>query len=166
MNQRILVVTGVICLTAGLMIAKPKTGFDGKWVVDSKACQATPPPPDRLTQVIHIHGDDVGVTSTWRESDSGMSPLLYLGLMVSELHLSTDGTPSKVTFGPYTQAARTTLDGSRMTTEWTANSAGSGAAHGEWIRTVSPDGKLMTLKISQTASDGERRVATLVFHRK
>jgi len=165
-NQRILVLFGAVWLTASVVVAKPKTGFDGKWVVDQKASQAIPPPPRGLTQVIHVHRNNVQVSSTWKESDDGMSPLLYLGLMVTDLQLSTDGSPSKSTFGPFTQAAQTTVDGNQMTTEWSANSAEAGTARGKWIRTVSPDGKRLTLEINQTASDGQTRTGTLVFRRK
>lgn len=166
MHHRILVLIGVLGLAASLSVAKPKTGFDGKWVVDREASQAMPLPPEGLTQVIHVHNDNVQVSSSWKEAADGMSPLLYLGLMVSDLRLATDGSPSKATFGPFTQAARTTVEANRMTTEWSANSADSGTAQGKWIRTVSPDGKRMTLEINLTASDGQTRTGTLVFRRK
>ncbi len=166
MHHRFLVLLGVLSLTVSLSVAKPKTGFEGKWVVDRKASQAMPPPPDSLTQVIRVRDGNVQVTSTWRESDRGISPLLYLGIMVSELKLATDGSQSENRFGPFTQATKTTIDGNHMTTEWSANSTDSGSAQGTWIRTLSADGKQMTLEIRQTASDRQSRTGTLVFHRK
>lgn len=166
MHQRCLFVCGLLVIAATLVFPKGKEGFDGKWVVDRKASRAMPPPPEDLTQALRVKSDSVEVSSTWKEPAGGMSPLLYVGILTTDLKLSTNGTESENRFGPFTMNAKTTVEGTRMTTVWSVSSTESGSVQGQWVRTLNPNGKQMTLEIQQTASDGQTRTASLVFTRK
>jgi hypothetical protein len=52
-----------------------------------------------------------------------------------------------------------------MVTDWRATME-NGNVQGQWIRTVSSDGREMTLQIVSKASDGRSMDQTLVFKRK
>jgi hypothetical protein len=154
-----------VCLMALslLAVAADRGGFDGKWVLDSGSTGDETVPVD-LVQKIQQKGSDVEVQSTFAEPASGVVPLLYVGVMTNDLTLSTDGSVKQNQIGPFQQASKTILDGTTMTTEWTAVFKGEDI-NGKWIRTLQPDGTHMTLEIHES-SKGEDHSATLNLHRK
>src|SRR5271165_1233848 len=88
--------------------------FDGKWVLDKKANNtATTPPPDGLQQHIKVKGNDISIDSVFGEPSTGVAPLLYLGIMVTTLHLNSDSSEAVNQIGPYMQTTKTTLDGNK-----------------------------------------------------
>ena len=146
-----------------LAMAADHSGFEGKWLLDSGGT-GDEPVPVNLVQKIQRKGLDLEVQSTFAEPASGVVPLLYVGVMANDLMLSTDGSVKQNQIGPFQQASKTTLDGTTMTTEWTAVYKGEDI-NGKWIRTLQPDGRHMTLEIHES-SKGEDHTATLNFHRK
>jgi hypothetical protein len=52
-----------------------------------------------------------------------------------------------------------------MITDWTATNEKGRVGDGQWIRTVSPDGKEMTLQIVSKASVGRNLDQTLIMKR-
>ena len=69
-----------------------------------------------------------------------MYPLLWVGVMTYELPLSVDGSDKTNQIGPFQQVAKTTIDGNKMTTDWTAHVAnGENKAEGAVQGTVDPD---------------------------
>jgi hypothetical protein len=134
-------------------------GFEGKWVLDG----SSPRPangPENLVQQIKIKGSDIEIESGWREPAGGVAPLTLLGIMTSKLKLTSDGQQANNQIGPFQQASRTTVNGNKMITDWTAQMEKS-RVEGQWIRTLSDDGRRMTLHIKN--SSGE---TTLHFLRK
>jgi hypothetical protein len=85
--------------------------------------------------------------------------------MTYELELTTDGTEKLTQIGPFAHNSRTKIEGNKMITDFVASND-TGKVDGQWIRTLSPDGKEMTLQILTTASDGRKLDQTLVFKRK
>ena len=85
--------------------------------------------------------------------------------MTYELNLTTDGMEKVNQIGPFAHNSRTRIEGNKMTTDFVASN-GPGKVDGQWIRTVSPDGKAMTLQVLTTSSDGRKLDETLVFRRK
>jgi hypothetical protein len=154
-----------VCLMALSLLggAADRGGFDGKWILDGGSTGDEAVPVD-LVQKIQQKGSDVEVQSTFAEPASGVIPLLYVGVMANDLMLSTDGSVKQNQIGPFQQASKTTLDGTTMTTEWTAVFKGEDI-NGKWIRTLQPDGGHMTLEIHES-SKGEDHTAMLNFHRK
>ena len=82
--------------------------------------------------------------------------------MTYELELTTDGTEKVNQIGPFAHNSRTRVEGNKMTTEFIASND-AGKVDGQWIRTLSPDGKEMTLQVLTNASDGRKLDQTLVF---
>ena len=54
------------------------------------------------------------IQSKWKEPQNGISPLVLLGVMTTELKLKTDGSQDNTQIGPF-MATTSTL---RMATRW------------------------------------------------
>jgi hypothetical protein len=139
-------------------------GFGGKWVLDKKTPKA-PQCPDDLRQDIRQQGSEITIQSRFKEPENGLAPLLYLGIMTSSLRLTTDGQDAPNQIGPFQQVSKTTLDGNKMETDWTATVNGD-EVKGHWTRTLADDGKHMTLAIKESSTKGQGGEATLQFVRK
>ena len=141
--------------------------FDGKWVLDKKAGNtATVPPPDDLRQNIKAGGGNISIDSTFKEPNNAITPLLYLGIMVTNMKLNADGSETVNQVGPFMQTSKTTIDGNKMDTEWIAKHTSGEVVNGHWTRTVSDDGKHMTLEIKESSTQGQSGTATLNFVKK
>src|SRR6266496_900457 len=141
--------------------------FDGKWVLDKKANNtATVPPPDNLQQTIKARGNNISIDSTFKEPANAITPLLYLGIMVTNLKLNADGSEAVNQVGPFMQTTKTTVDGNKMETEWVAKHTSGEVVNGHWTRTLADDGKHMTLEIKESSTQGQSGTATLNFVRK
>jgi len=142
-------------------------GFDGKWVLDKKAANtATVPPPDDLRQNIKASGGNISIDTTFKEPNNAITPLLYLGIMVTNIKLNADGSETVNQVGPFMQTSKTTVDGNKMDTEWIAKHTSGEVVNGHWTRTVSDDGKHMTLEIKESSTQGQTGTATLNFVKK
>jgi hypothetical protein len=154
-----------VCLVLSVLpgLARDEGGFEGKWVLDggSSGDEAV---PLNLVQKMRRNGPDIEVDSTFAEPSGGLLPLLYVGIMTNTVLLSTDGSERQNQIGPFQQVSKTTMDGTTMSTEWTAVIKGDDV-NGKWIRTLQPDGRRMTLEIHES-SKGQDRQATLQFRRK
>jgi hypothetical protein len=155
--------TACLAFSALLAFAGDRGAFEGKWVLDrdSTGDEAV---PVNLVQQIKQKGSDLEVQTTFAEPADGVVPLLYVGIMTTKMSLSTDGAVRQNQIGPFQHASKTTLDGTTMTTEWTAVIKGE-PVNGKWIRTLLPDGRQMTLEI-QESSKGEDHQAMLRFRRQ
>ena len=161
MLQKLLV---CLFLSSLLMaLAADRSGFEGKWVLDGGST-GDEPVPVNLVQNIKQHGSNFDIQSTFAEPQDGVVPLLYVGIMTTNLTLSTDGSEQQNQIGPFQQASKTTADGATMTTEWRAVIKGDDVT-GKWIRTLDGDGRHMTMAV-QESSKGEDHQATLKFRRK
>ena len=143
--------------------------FDGKWVLDKKASPSYNAAPAALIQQIKTDGDKLTIRSTYQQPKDGMYPIFWIGVMTEELQLQPDGSQLVSSIGPYQYTSKTVQDGNKLTTEWVADLANgntSGKVEGQWVRTLSEDGKQMTMEMSGKCSDGRSMQATLVFHRK
>ncbi|MDQ2948662.1 MAG: hypothetical protein M3Y27_22445 [Acidobacteriota bacterium] len=138
--------------------------FAGKWVLDKKGPRA-PQCPDDLRQDIRQRGSEITIQSKFKEPANGIAPLLFLGIMTSSLSLTTDGQTAQNQIGPFQQASKTTVDGRKMETEWNAMVNGD-EVKGHWTRTLSEDGKHMTLEIKESSTKGQGGDATVQFVRK
>ena len=160
MFQKLLV---CLFLTALIAVAADRSGFAGKWVLD-RGSTGDEPIPVNLVQSIKQHGSNYDIQSTFAEPSDGVVRLLYVGIMTTNLTLSTDGSEQQNQIGPFQHASKTTVDGVTMTTEWRAVIKGEDVT-GKWVRTLDGDGKRMTM-IVQESSNGQDHQATLKFRRK
>ena len=138
--------------------------YSGKWVLDKHAPRPGDAPNDLETK---IKQDHVGLTieSTFKEPQSGVVPLLYLGLMTNKLHLNTGEQEQQTQIGPFMAVFKTTMDGNKMLTDWKAEVNGD-PIEGHWVHTLSDDGNHMTLDIKESSTHGQHAEATLNFVRK
>lgn len=164
MHRRTLIAAMSLWLAAVMpLAAAEKSGFEGKWRLDKGQSTGAEAGPDDLTQEIRQKGDNLVIRSTWREPKSGVITLPFLGVASTEMKLGMGGSEMQNTVGPYQFNTKTTMSGSELVTEWSA-AMEKGALQGKWTRTLSPDGKTMTLKIDSGApASGEHNTATLVF---
>lgn len=139
-------------------------GFSGRWVLDTGS-QHPGDAPNSLEQRIKQDNSGVTIESTFKEPDNGVVPLLYLGVMTTRLHLSTNGEVQQNQIGPFQMGSKTTLNGNQMETEWTAM-AKNDQVQGHWTHTLSGDGRHMTLLIKENSTQGQQAEATLHFVRK
>ena len=138
--------------------------YAGKWVLDKHAPRPGDAPNDLKTK-IKQDGTELTIESTFNEPSSGVVPLLYLGIMTNKLELNTDGEEQHAQIGPFTATFKTTTDGNKMMTDWTAAINGD-PVQGHWVHTLSDDGKHMTLEIQESSTHGQHSEATLNFVRK
>jgi hypothetical protein len=166
MLRRRLIYCGImICLfAAATALAGTASAFAGKWEIDKKRTQATGA-PENLQLEIKEDGKKLKIKSRYREPKTGVYPLLWVGIMTYDLELSTDGSEITNHIGPFTHVSKTTVAGNKMTTDFTA-AIEKGNVMGQWVRTVSDDGREMTCQINTKASDGRTLNETLVFKKK
>ncbi len=161
----ILLFTITFVIVSGLASAKDNPdSYSGKWVLDKHSPRPGDAPNSLETK---IKQDNSGVTieSSFKEPDSGVVPLLYLGVMTNKLHLTTDGQQQQSQIGPFMAVFKTTMDGNKLMTEWKAQINGD-PVEGHWVHTLSDDGKHMTLEIQESSTHGQHAEATLNFVRK
>jgi hypothetical protein len=156
--------TAVLCSAASV---NSDHSFDGKWVLDKKASNtATTPAPDGLQQRIKAGNSNISIDSVFKEPPNAVAPLLYLGIMTTTLQLKSDGSETVSQVGPFMLTSKTTIDGNKMDTEWVAKHTSGDVVNGHWTRTLSDDGKHMTLDIKESSTQGQSGNATLNFVRK
>jgi len=138
--------------------------YSGKWVLDKHSARPGDAPNDLETK-IKQDSSGLNIESTFKDPDNGVVPLLYLGVMNNKLHLNTDGQEQRTQIGPFMAVFKTTMDGTKLTTDWTAQIKGD-QVEGHWVHTLSEDGKHMTLDIKESSTHGQHAEATLSFVRK
>jgi len=153
-----------IILIASIAQAKDD-GFSGKWILDGKS-QQPDGCPKKLETVIKQDGSGLTLESRFQEPETGVVPLLYLGVMASKVRLASDGQVQQNAIGPFQMASKSTLDGKEIQTEWTAAVQGD-QVQGHWTQRLADDGKHMVWEIKETPKDGgpEQQV-TLYFVKK
>lgn len=154
----------LIALAAGMSYAKDD-GFNGKWVIDKTASTATADIPDNLTQQIRKKGENLAIETFWREPRNGMAPLVLLGIMTTQLKLALNGQDTTNWIGPFQQVSKTSQNGNQLLTDWQAVVNGQ-HVQGHWTRTLSDDGRTMTLEIQESTDDGKNNTGKLLFKRK
>jgi hypothetical protein len=144
--------------------AKENDSFSGKWVLDKQSPRPGDAPNELETK---IKQDNAGFSmeSTFLEPKNGVVPLLYLGIMAEKVQLNTDGQERETQIGPFTAKFKSSMDGNKLLTDWTAQIKGD-LVQGHWVHTLSEDGKHMTLEIQETSTQSQHAEATLYFVRK
>jgi hypothetical protein len=154
-----------VLLLVFTVYASAQHSFNGKWAMDKGQSPGAAAAPEDFQQEIKQDGSSIVIKSKYREPKTGIYPLLWVGVMTYELQLSADGSEKINQIGPFKHVSKTRVDGNRMTTDFVANIE-QGSVKGQWLRTLSADGKAMTLHIQSEASDGRKLDQTLVFRRQ
>lgn len=153
----------LLIVTISASASSKDDGFAGKWVLDKN--QPSTDAPGNLETKIKQDGTGISLESTFKEPDSGIVPLVYLGIMTTRMHLSFDGSTQQNQIGPFQMASKTTMNGNTMDTVWTAV-VKDDQVQGHWTHTISDDGKHMTLEIKENSTQGQTAQATLHFVKK
>jgi hypothetical protein len=164
LRRRLLHCSAIVCLSLGAAIAGTASSFTGKWELDKKKTQAVGAPEDFRLE-IKEEGAKLKFQSKYREPKTNVYPLLWVGVMTYDLELGADGSETTNHIGPFTHVSKTTVDGNKMVTDFTAQIE-NGNVTGQWIRTLSADGREMTWQVNTKSSDGRQLNQTLVFKKK
>ena len=167
-----ILLSGVLAFAFIASAVSPKN-FEGKWVLDKKKSANAPKAPQDLVQQIKIEGSQMVIKSKFAQPKDGVYPILWVGIMTEELRRATDGSEAAKSIGPFELRAKTNQDGNALVTRFTANMENGaapgqkgGTVEGEWLRTISDNGKEMTLQVKNRCSDGRTLDTTLYFNRK
>ena len=165
MLRKAVQVSGLFIIAlAGIAQAK-ENGFNGKWVLDGKSNQPDGC-PKKLETAIKQDGSGLTFENRFQEPETGVVPLLYLGVMATKVRLASDGQVQQNSIGPFQMGSKSTVDGNHIETEWTAEIEGN-QVQGHWTHRLADDGKHMVWEIKETSTDGgQERQATLYFVRK
>src|SRR6185369_6110971 len=115
-----LIFSGIVALTLIASAGSTAHSFEGRWVLDKKSPGAAGAPQD-LTQQIKMEGSQMVIRSKFAQPKNGLYPILWVGLMTEELRLTTDGSESAKSIGPFELRAKTNQDGNALVTKFTAN---------------------------------------------
>lgn len=165
MADRLTALCAVLLFCASLSGKDAESAFSGTWDIDKNQSTASSELPDALQQQIKHKKSEMVIKSKWIDRRDGVSPLVLLGVMTTELKLKTDGRQTNRQFGPFMTTTSTTQDGDAVVTKWQVNANGEPISS-EWRRTLSPDGGTMTLEIQQALGNGKNNTAKLVFRRR
>lgn len=138
--------------------------WSGKWVLDIRQSNA-PQGLTGLEERIKQNGAEIEVESKFPEPANGVLPLMYLGILTNSFKLKADGSEVVNQIGPFMHTSRTTAAGNSLETEWKSQVDGQ-PVQGHWQRTLSDDGKRMTLKVIESSTHGQAGNAELVFKKK
>src|SRR5947207_3516133 len=118
--------------------------FSGEWQIVS-AVGATA--PDGFVMRANQSSTALRVTAHWTKPQNGEYGLTLVGLITPALSLSINGREDLNQAGPFVIHSKTRWSGARLITTWnTSEFLGVGFA-GQWIRSVSADGRELTLEI-------------------
>ncbi len=167
-RRGVIALLGIVSLSVGVLLAKDSNDsrFKGKWVLDRGASTATFDIPDNLMQEIKSKGSDLTIVTTWREPRNGIAPLGLLGVMTTQYQIGLNGQETTNYVGPFKVVSKTTENGNQLVTDWTAADQNGKIVTGHWTRTVSDDGRQMTLEIQEQETGGSNNSAKLVFRKK
>lgn len=159
-----ILLSGLLIIASSTISGAKDEGFFGKWVLYKNA-DRSPNAPVGLESRIKQDNSGVTIESTFKEPESGLVPLLYLGVMTTKMRLSLDGQPQQNQIGPFQMASKTTINANQMDTDWTAAVHGD-QVRGHWTHTLAFDGRHMTLDIKESYTQGQTGQATLHFIKK
>jgi hypothetical protein len=155
-----------ILLFTALLAKTGDSPFEGKWVLDKKSSAELAGAPEIREMEIKRDGSGYVVKSKYVEPKDGIYPLLWLGVMAYEFKLNGDGAETVNLLGPFKHQSKTTVDGSKMTTDFQAANEAGQEVSGHWVRTLNDDGRQLTWEFHSKASDGRTLDKTLFFRRK
>lgn len=145
--------------------------LSGHWKLDKTRSTLPAASPDDLVQVIEQRDQQLRVTTTskdwsgdfWSNIQKPIALTLFT-LTIPEWVATTDGVERSEKYGPAELKSKTHWDGDRLITAWTLERDGKPEMTGEWVRSLSADGKTQSLGVQ--AHDPERSAqgeANLVF---
>ena len=158
---------GVIALAATVWRARAQqpvpADLSGEWELAS--AEGTTP-PDGFVMQVNQSATTLRVNSHWKEPGNGQYPLTLVGLLAPVLTLSTDGREDLNQAGPFVIHSRTRWNDGRLITTWSTSEFSGMSFEGQWVRSLSADGRESTLEVHASSSKGEHADAALKFRKK
>ena len=149
----------------------PHTDFSGRWKLDKTKSALPSASPDDLVEVIDHRDPQLRITTTskdwsadfWLNIQKPIAVTLF-ALTIPEWVATTDGVERSEKYGPAELKSKTYWEGERLITAWSLERDGRPEITGEWVRSLSADGRTQSLEIQvhdpQRSAKGE---AKLVF---
>jgi hypothetical protein len=137
--------------------------LSGEWELVS-AVGTTP--PDEFVMKTDQSATTFRVHSRWKEPANGEYGLMLVGLLTPELTFSIGGGEDLNQSGPFVIHSKTQWRDARLITKWNTSELLGVSFEGEWVRSVSADGRESTLEIHAKSSQGRRADAVLLFRKK
>lgn len=145
--------------------------FSGHWKLDKTRSTLPSHSPDDLVEVIDHRDPQLRVTTTSKDWSGDFTQniekpiaLTLFSLTIPEWIATTDGVERSQKYGPDQLKSKTHWDGDRLITAWTLERDGKPEMTGEWVRSLSADGKTLTLNVqARDPERGGQGEANLVF---
>jgi hypothetical protein len=157
---------GIIALGATLWKgwAQPPAlpDLSGEWKLVSAAGTK---PPDGFVVQMNQSSATLRVTAHWTEPENGQYGLTLVGLIAPELTFFLDGREDLNQAGPFVLHSKTRWTGARLVTSWNTSQFLGVSFEGQWVRSISADGRELTLEIHANSSQGRRSDAVLKFRK-
>jgi TonB family protein len=173
-----LVVTGATMFSLSVR-EKSQTGtadrshpdFSGRWELDKAKSSLPSVSPDDLVQVIDHRDPQLRVTTTSKDwsaefGENIQKPIsvTLFALTIPQWVTTTDGVERSEKYGPAELKSKTHWEGDRLITAWSLERDGRPEIVGEWVRSLSGDGRTQTLEIkAHDPQRGGKGEAKLVF---
>jgi len=145
--------------------------FSGRWELDKASSNLPPQSPDDLVQVVDHRDPQLRITTTSKDwsAEFGLNTqkpiaVTLFALTIPEWVATTDGIERTERYGPAELKSQTRWEGERLITAWSLERDGKVEITGEWVRSLSADGR--TQRLDVTARDPQRSAkgeAKLVF---
>jgi hypothetical protein len=169
MRRRVIAISaiGTIALVAmvwkGRAQQSARPDFSGEWELVSAA--GTTPPAGFVMQT-NQSSTTFGVKAHWTGPENGAYGLTLVGLVAPELTFSMDGREDLNQTGPLAIHSKTRWNGARLITTWKTSEFLGVSFEGQWVHSVSADGRELTLEIHANSSQGRHSDAALKFRKK
>jgi hypothetical protein len=169
MRRRVIAISaiGTIALATTLWEGRAQQSappnLSGEWVPVSAAGTK---PPDNFVVQMSQSSATLRVASHWTQPENGQYGLTLVGLLAPEMTFFMDGREDLNQAGPFVLHSRTRWDGARLVTSWNTSEFHGVSFDGEWVRSVSADGREFTLDIHANSSQGQHTEAMLKFRSK
>jgi hypothetical protein len=137
--------------------------LSGEWELVS-AVGTTP--PDGFVMQVNQSSTTLRVRDHWNQPANDQYGLTLVGLLAPELTFSIDGREDLNQAGPFVIHSHTRRNGTRMVTTWSTSELMGMSFKGQWVRSVSADGRESTLEVHADSSQRQHSDATLKFRKK
>ena len=145
--------------------------FSGHWNLDKTRSMLPPQSPEDLVQAVDHRDPQLKITTTSKDwsAEFGLNiqrpiPLTLFALTIPEWVTTTDGIERSEKYGPAELKSKTRWEGDRLITAWSLERDGQVEIAGEWVRSLSADGRTQTVEVkAHDPQRGGKGEAKLVF---
>jgi hypothetical protein len=169
MKRKVIAISafGVIAFVATLWKVRAQQSaqpdLSGEWELVSAVGTTL---PDGFVMQVNQSSTTLRVHSHWMEPENGEYGLTIVGLLAPELIFSTDRREDLNQAGPFVIHSKTRWSGTRLITKWSTSELMGVSFEGQWVRSVSADGRESTLEVHADSSPRRHSDASFKFRKK